>query len=97
MRRREDVIRRLEEIKQELRQTYGVTQLGLFGSFMKGTVREESDIDILVDFSGPIDLLTFVQLKNRLSDVLGANVDLVMKRSLKPRIGEHILREVVYV
>ena len=39
----------------------------------------------------------FVHFKNHLSDLLEANVDLVMKRALKPEIGERVLREVVYI
>jgi len=42
-------------------------------------------------------LLTFIELENYLSDTLGIKVDLVMKDSLKPKIGEHILREAVPV
>jgi len=42
-------------------------------------------------------LFEFVSLKNYLSDMPGVNVDIVMKRALKPRIGERILKEVVYV
>jgi len=56
---------------------------------------EISDIDILVEFEKAIDLLTFVNLKNYLSDLLGTNVDLVMKKALKPGISQRILKEVM--
>jgi len=39
----------------------------------------------------------FIELKNRLTDLLGAPVDLVMQDALKPTIGQHILNEVVPV
>lgn len=45
----------------------------------------------------PPGLLKFIELENRLSDVLGVRVDLVMKNTLKPRIGERILAEVMAV
>lgn len=64
---------------------------------MRKEQTEISDIDILVEFEKPIGLLEFVRVKNYLSDLLDMNVDLVMKRALKPRIGQHILSEVVYV
>jgi predicted nucleotidyltransferase len=45
----------------------------------------------------PLSLLKFIELENRLSDVLGLRVDLVEKQSLKPAIGRHILQEAVPV
>ena len=51
----------------------------------------------LVDFGKPIDLLTFFHLKNNLSDLLGMNVNLVMRKALKLSVGRRILREVVYI
>jgi len=56
--------------------------------------------DILIhDYFGvdmkAIDLLTFVNLKNYLSGLLNTNVDLVMKKALKPGIGQRILKEVM--
>jgi hypothetical protein len=51
----------------------------------------------LVTFSKPPSLFKFVRLENHLSDTLGVKVDLVMKDSLKPAIGKHILREAVSV
>jgi hypothetical protein len=42
-------------------------------------------------------LLTFCELENYLSEVLELKVDLVMKDGLKPRIGERILKEVIYL
>ncbi|RZB32667.1 MAG: hypothetical protein AEth_00345 [Candidatus Argoarchaeum ethanivorans] len=44
-----------------------------------------------------MDLITFVELEEYLSDLLGVKVDLVMKSALKPRIGKHILKEAVYI
>jgi predicted nucleotidyltransferase len=57
----------------------------------------ESDLDILVTFSEPPGLIQFVALENHLSDLLGVDVDLVMKTALKPHLGERILHEVVPV
>ena len=44
-----------------------------------------------------IGLFKFVEIENYLSDLLGVKVDLVEKSALKPRIGKHILKEVVYL
>jgi len=67
----------------------------MFGSCVKNEQHETSDVDLLVEFDEAIDLFTFVNLKNYLSDLLNVNVDLVMKKALKPKIGQRILREVV--
>ena len=87
----------LELNKSELRVRYGVKDIGIFGSYVREEQTETSDIDVLVEFEKPIGLLEFVGLKNHLSDLLGVKVDLVMKKALKPRIGDRILNEVVYV
>ena len=79
----------------ELTDRYGVESLGIFGSLVRGEQREDSDLDILVEFSRTPGLFDFVALKIELTELLEADVDLVMKRALKPHIGERILKEVV--
>ena len=97
-------MKKLEELrtillyhKEDLKDEYAVNEIGIFGSYTKEEQIETSDIDILVDFKKAIDLLTFVHLKNHLSGLLNVNVDLVMKKTLKPNIGQRILKEVVYI
>jgi predicted nucleotidyltransferase len=87
----------LEAHKEEFNQKYHVKGIGIFGSYLRGEQRETSDVDILVEFDRPIGLIEFVRLKNYLSDLLGVKVDLVMKKALKPGIGQRILSEVLYV
>jgi hypothetical protein len=87
----------IQKNKKELEEKYGLKEIGIFGSYTKEEQIETSDIDILVDFQKAIDLLTFVHLKNHLSKLLNVNVDLVMKRALKPKIGKRILRDVIYI
>ena len=89
--------RRLLEELPSLAARYRVSSLGLFGSYLRGTQRPDSDLDILVSFHETPTLLRLVELENHLSDLLGVKVDLVVRDSLKPRIGEHVLREVVPV
>jgi hypothetical protein len=83
----------------QVQQKYHVQQMGLFGSFVRGEQTEASDVDVLVEFepSARFGLLTFCQLENELSDLLNRKVDLVMKDGLKPRIGDRILQEVIYL
>ena len=97
MKRVEEIKKILKDNKSVLKDEYGVIEIGLFGSYIKGNQKEASDVDILVEFEKAIDLFTFVQLKNHLSVLLGANVDLVIKKALKPKIGKRILSETVYI
>jgi len=97
MRTFDELKRILQDRKDELSTTYGINEIGLFGSYATDKQKKSSDLDILVQFQKPIDLLTFVRLKYYLSEILGVNVDLVMKTALKPSIGKEILREVMYV
>jgi len=94
----------IERIKSEIRKNmpvlrdkYKVKTIGLFGSYVRDEQSKRSDIDILVEFYETIDLFTFVELEEFLSEMLGIKVDLVMKDTLKPRIKDRILKEVVMV
>lgn len=94
----------LQEIKQllvqqkpVLQERFKVCEIGIFGSYVREEQTETSDIDVLVKFSETPSLLKFVNLENYLSDNLGLKVDLVHKSGLKPRIGEQILKEVIYL
>ncbi len=97
MKQIEEIRKTLKDHKDNLRNEYGVTEIGIFGSYVKGMQKESSDIDILIEFRRAVGLIAFVRLKNRLTELLGIRVDLVMKKALKPKIGERILNEVVYL
>jgi hypothetical protein len=78
--------------------SYGVTRLGLFGSFVRGEQNKDSDVDILVEFEPTHKTYrNFVHLAFFLEDLLGRRVELVTPEALSPHIGPHIRREVQYV
>jgi len=79
----------------ELRQDYSVKSLGVFGSFVRGERKKRSDLDVLVEFDQAPTLLEYVHLQRYLSELVDIKVDLVMKKTLKPNIGRHILSEVM--
>jgi predicted nucleotidyltransferase len=93
------IINILKEHKGELEEKYEVKEIGVFGSYVRGEHKGKSDLDILVEFEdeAKIGLLKFVNMENYLSDLLGVKVDLVEKSVLKPRIGKHILKEVMTI
>ena len=80
-----------------LAERYSVEKLEVFGSYVRDEQKADSDLDVLVTFIEAPSLLTFIAIENYLSDLLGVKVDLVMKDSLKPKIGQHILREAIPV
>ena len=95
----------LEQIKDVLNKKKhylyesGITEIGLFGSYLRGEQNPDSDIDILIDVSRPskLDLLDLISIENELTEELGLTVDLVLKSSLKPGLSKSILSEVVYL
>ena len=80
-----------------LAERYSVEKLEVFGSYVRDEQKADSDLDVLVTFIEAPSLLTFIAIENYLSDLLGIKVDLVMKDSLKPNIGQQILREAIPV
>ncbi len=74
---------------------YGVRRIGVFGSVVRGEAGEESDIDLLVEFS-EVTLDNYFGLKFFLEDLFGRKVDLVIAEDVKPRLKPCILAEVEY-
>lgn len=56
---------------------YSITRLVLFGSRADGTNREDSDVDLIVEFSVPVSLITLSRIKIEMEEALGLDVDVV--------------------
>ncbi|MBM3128511.1 MAG: nucleotidyltransferase family protein [Chloroflexi bacterium] len=98
--RKPDLARAKRILRQhlpELRERYSVKSLAIFGSYVRGEQKRRSDLDVLIEFEQAPTLLEFVHLKRYLSDLVGIPVDLVLKKTLNPNIGRHILAEVVHI
>lgn len=83
-------------LKQNLpkyKQLYNVQSLELFGSYVRKQQTPNSDLDILVTFSETPSIFKFIELEDSISTLLDLKVDLVMKSSLKPNIGQRIIAE----
>jgi predicted nucleotidyltransferase len=92
-----DILKFLKENKETIN-SYGVSKIGLFGSFVKNTQKKESDIDILVEFnSKDLTYDNFINLAFFLEDNLSRKVDLITSDGLSPYIGPQIMEEVEYV
>jgi predicted nucleotidyltransferase len=92
-----EILKILHEQIPMLMECYAVEKLEVFGSYVRDEQEKDSDLDILITFKKAPSLLTFIAIEHYLSDLLGVKVDLVMKDSLKPKIGQHILREAIPV
>lgn len=93
---KEDIKRILKENKKILKK-YKVNKIGIFGSFISGKTNKKSDIDLLVEFDGLIDLFEFVHLTDEIQKILKTKVDLATPDAIKPYIKPKIMREVEWI
>jgi predicted nucleotidyltransferase len=93
---RNDIIKKLKELKPFLKKDYSIKKIGLFGSISNNSFSEDSDIDILVEFEKPIGWKYFT-LEIYLENIFGRKIDLVTKSALKEQIKDQILKQVEYI
>ena len=74
---------------------YGVAKADLFGSRVRGDVRMDSDVDLLVEMPHHASLFDFIGLKQDLEDLLHCSVDLVEYDAIKPRLKPYIYRDIL--
>jgi predicted nucleotidyltransferase len=92
-----DALALLRQAEPELKKKFGVAKIGIFGSFVRGEERPDSDVDILVSFrKGKEAFDNYMGCKFYLEDLFGRTVDLVMTGAIKKRLRPTIIREVVY-
>ncbi|MFO8002023.1 MAG: nucleotidyltransferase domain-containing protein [Marinilabilia sp.] len=96
MKRREEILNKLKELKPELHREYAVKSIGLFGSFSDDTYSDDSDIDLLVELEKPIGW-KFFTMELYLEKMLGRKIDLTTKNALKEQLREEILSKVKYL
>lgn len=95
---KQDIFQTIIDNKETIK-SFGVTEIGLFGSYVRNEQTETSDIDFLVDYKkGEMDFFKFIDfceiIENLFSDL---KVDVVTKNGLSEFIGPYILNEVEYV
>jgi uncharacterized protein len=93
MQRYTDIEKILSAHKKFLGSRFHVTNIGVFGSYVRGEQTDKSDVDILVELSEPIGW-EYVDLKEFLEEILGKPVDLVTRNALKRQLKDSILEEV---
>jgi len=94
---RETVLQELRRIKPDLEKQYGVTKIGIFGSFARNEIREDSDVDVIIEMNEP-DLFYMVHIKEELEDKFKMPVDVIRYRAIMNKyLKARIDREAVYV
>jgi hypothetical protein len=94
----------LDEIKEilkkhrgEIRREFKAEIVGVFGSYVRGEEKPESDVDVLVRFEEGATLFDLVGLAEFLEERIGVKVDVVSERALRSELRDLILKEVVTV
>jgi predicted nucleotidyltransferase len=86
----------LAQHKESFSEKYGVTKIGIFGSYARDEAKEKSDIDIFAEMPPKFNLL--MKLQDELESQLKHKVDLIrLREKMNPRLKENILREGLYV
>jgi predicted nucleotidyltransferase len=93
----DELLARLRDLKPRMTASYKAKEIGLFGSFIRGKQRVDSDIDLLVEFEEGADLFDLTGLAIYLEEELKRKVDVIPKRALREELQESVLREVVAV
>ena len=95
---KDGIMQKLVANRHKLATAYGVSRIGLFGSYVRNEAGQNSDIDLLVDIKKEKKTFNnFLSLNYYLEELLGNKVDLITTQSLSPYIGPHILKTVEYV
>ena len=87
----------ISQLKTELYNSYGLSRIEIFGSLVRGEQRENSDIDVLVEFDREVSLLDVAALQVYLSEQIGAKVDVELRRSIREELKDIIFAEAVPV
>jgi len=88
----------LADHKQEFHDKYGVTKIGLFGSYARDEQREDSDIDIAIEMQQEKkNIRTFFGLKREMETIFGKKIDIGIESTLKPIVIQYIMNEIIYV
>lgn len=93
---KQKIISRLKQHKDKLTQKYPLKSIALFGSYARDEQKQDSDIDLLVDFTTPVGM-EIVDLAIELEEILGHKVDLVTYNAVKKRLLPFIEHELAYV
>ena len=94
---RSEVLELLSKHREQVREQFGAKHLALFGSAARDELRDDSDIDVLVEFEGPATFDGYLGLKTYLEQIFHAKVDLATDAMIKPRLRRYIDKDIIRV
>lgn len=92
-----EILELLSLHKPELARRFGVEELALFGSSVRGDAHADSDVDVLVRFDGPATSQRYFGVQFYLEDIFGRPVDLVTDKALRAELRPYVEREAIRV
>jgi len=93
---KKEILTFLRDKKEFLGQNYGVTSIGLFGSYARDEARKDSDINIAVELKSENKFMNFFNLKYYLENNLHKHIDMGIEGTLKPVVKEYIAKDIIY-
>ena len=93
----EEIQKTIAREKEEIRRSYKAEIRGIFGSYARGDFREDSDLDLLVDFDDGASFFDLVGLGQYLEEVSGCKVDVVSRRSLREELRPSVLNDMIHL
>lgn len=93
---RQQLFDKLRELKPMLYQKYGISRIGVFGSYAIDAQDKDSDVDLLVELTRPLGWGYF-GLASRFEELLHTKVDVATPNELKPAIKNQVLKQVIYI
>ncbi len=76
---------------------YGINYASIVGSVARGESTDDSDLDIVVEISREISLLTFSRIKIELEETLNRKVDLIERSAIKPSLRKYLLKDEIKI
>lgn len=91
-----EIEQKLSNHRERLFANYPIKSLAIFGSYAREEQKKQSDLDIVVEFSGKIGV-RFIDLADDLEEITGLKVDLVSKKGIKEKYLKSIDSDLIYV
>ena len=92
-----ELLIKLTNIKNELQEQFGISQIALFGSYAKDNATNTSDVDIAIIKTSKKDYFLLLDAKRFIENVLQKKVDLGYFDSIRPFVKKRIQKDLIYV
>ena len=96
-RSRASVVRVLRRALPALSEKYNIKSFGIFGSYARGEQKQTSDLDVLVEYGGPISFEKWMDFERELSALVGTDVESHDIKNLRTYIGKNVMRHVIWL